>query len=461
MGRIFAVFIIIFSIASGFWSCEVPEERFMTFSEGEGLRFSSDSVVFDTLFTTLGSVTRRLKVFNDRPNAIKIEHIHLAGTETPFRVWVNGQPLEMIQEQVIIGGDSMLVLVEVTIDPMDENLPFLVTEDLIFISGPVTQSVKLVAWGQDAVFLGNQSLECGSRWTNDRPYVLTGSVLVDSLCVLEIDAGARIFAVPGAYLFVRGSMQAEGTAADQISFLNIRQDPPFNQGPGQWGGLIFLEGTFENIINHVVIRNSEYGFRIGAPDEDEETDLKISNTIIENTSIGGVVSFTSDIHLTNVLIKNSIGPLLGVFAGGNVIVEHCTFANFGFGISREEPVLVLSNNIILSNGELLTAPLNASLLNTIIWGDGQEEIALGQSEGVGFSVEWGTNLLKTQQEIFQGGPSLINQNPLFVNPSEYDYRIQSESPARGAGVDIGIETDILGQTRSNPPDLGAYSYQPE
>ena len=54
---------------------------------------------------------------------------------------------------------------------------------------------------------------------------------------------------------------------------------------------------------------------------------------------------------------------------------------------------------------------------------------------------------------------LVNKDPRFEDPSKLDYRIDSISPAIGAGKVIGgIPFDILGHERGTTPALGAYEY---
>ena len=48
-------------------SCKKP----LSFSNGN-LSFSADTLVFDTVFTTIGSVTKRLKIYNNSNKTLKI-----------------------------------------------------------------------------------------------------------------------------------------------------------------------------------------------------------------------------------------------------------------------------------------------------------------------------------------------------------------------------------------------------
>jgi len=55
-----------------------------------------------------------------------------------------------------------------------------------------------------------------------------------------------------------------------------------------------------------------------------------------------------------------------------------------------------------------------------------------------------------------GSHSLTGTNPLFVNPAGDDYHLLSNSPAVGAGLNVGVATDLDGQPRRDPPTIGAY-----
>ena len=53
-------------------------------------------------------------------------------------------------------------------------------------------------------------------------------------------------------------------------------------------------------------------------------------------------------------------------------------------------------------------------------------------------------------------------DPGFVEVSNHDYQLTHTSPARDAGIDVGVETDYEGNPRpyGDRPDIGAYEYLP-
>ena len=77
------------------------------------LTFSTDTLTFDTVFVTLGSVTRAFKVFNTSNKAVKVEDIrlkHLVGTQ--FRINVDGISGDHVTDVEIPAKDSIYIFVE-------------------------------------------------------------------------------------------------------------------------------------------------------------------------------------------------------------------------------------------------------------------------------------------------------------------------------------------------------------
>ena len=114
------------------------------------LAFSTDTMVFDTVFTTIGSSTRNFRVYNPNRQSIEISSVRLAGgANSPFRMNVDGEPTNHAQNLTVAPGDSLFVFVEVTIDPNNQNSPLRTMDSIVFETNGNLQDVKLVAWGQD------------------------------------------------------------------------------------------------------------------------------------------------------------------------------------------------------------------------------------------------------------------------------------------------------------------------
>lgn len=440
------------------YSC-TPDSEIIDDNPGTEVQFSTDTVLFDTLFTSVGSITRRLRVINPNKGAIRLNNISLArGTESPYSIIVNGDEGTSFDDVVIFGEDSLLVLVEVTIDPNDEDLPFLVKDSILVRQSDISQDVKLISWGQDANFLNNIILDCDETWTAERPYVIVEGVLVDSLCRLTIEQGTKVFFDNGASLFVQGQMEVRGDTAEQVLFTSIRNDGIFENTAGQWGGIFFLEGSQGNIIDHAVISNGQFGLRIGTPDDNNVPDVTVTNTIIQNMSESGILAFTSDVDAANTLVYNCGSHLVGNFAGGNYRYYHCTFTNEPTDFRRDEPSVQFSDNIVLADNSTLIDDLSVELINSIIWGNQQDELLIGlQQENARLVIQ--NNVIRTTQEEFDTNDNIIGQElnfPGFVSPFQRNYALDSLSVARDNGIPIGVEIDIRRLPRDENPDIGAF-----
>lgn len=447
---------VLFIIGTSLLNC-VPEEEAIDFDYSNGLMFSSDTILFDTIFTGAGSTTQRLKVFNPNSKALKIDHIELGlGISSPYRILVNGTELNYSEEILLLGKDSMLILVEVFIDPQDENSPYLVQDSIVFNTNGKSQDVKLVAWGQDANYLGNEVLQCNTAWTKERPYVIYKSILVDSLCQLTIEKGTNIYGAKDAFIYVKGNIFADGSPEERITFRNERLDPAYDNIPSQWGGIIFLEGSNDNYINFSIIRNAIYGIRLGSPDQDTIPDIILKNTIIENMGNSGILCFSSDLYAENILVNNCIELNCGNIAGGNYIYRHCTFANYSFNFIRQTPSFFISDNIILDDNSAIIEDIYIEIQNSIIDGNMEDELFFDLDGGANSLFVFNNSMFKSTISELDTLGNILNKNPEFVDPSRYNYRLDTLSPAKDMGAFVGVDYDLDNNQRDELPDLGAY-----
>jgi hypothetical protein len=172
-------------------SCRRDE---ITTDSSAKITFSTDTLLFDTVFTTIGSITKIVKVYNTNSQAIQIASIDLAGGSlSQFRINVNGDNGTHFEDVFIESGDSLFIFVEVTVDPNNANTPYVIEDQIVFNTNGNNQVVQLAAWGQDAYFHGGTTqnqlyeLPCGAVWNNDKPHVIYGIVAVDSTCNLTIN----------------------------------------------------------------------------------------------------------------------------------------------------------------------------------------------------------------------------------------------------------------------------------
>ncbi|NQZ76434.1 MAG: right-handed parallel beta-helix repeat-containing protein, partial [Ekhidna sp.] len=235
-----------------------------------------------------------------------------------------------------------------------------------------------------------------------------------------------------------------------------RFDGIYNEVPGQWNGIYFLEGSTENEISHAEIFNGQVGLRIGTPDEDDIPDVRISNTAIYNMSTAGILAFTSDVMATNTLIYNCGTYLVGGFAGGNHTYLHCTFSNEPAFFVQDEPTVQFSDNLVLSENEVLTDELNLNIFNTIIWGTADEELLLNNGGGQQITAILQSNIIRSENELEGNFTSTAVNFPGFVDAFFGDYQLDTLAFAKDKGSIIGVTTDLNGITRDDMPDIGAF-----
>ena len=166
-----------------------------------------------------------------------------------------------------------------------------------------------------------------------------------------------------------------------------------------------------------------------------------------------------------------------IAVGGENEFRQCTFANYWSRTIRQDPSFVLSNNLVFYDSEgnknVLLGNLNAYFGNCIIYGTNDEEMLYSDDEGAEFNYTFDHCNLKTEMELSSTEFYINcqqNQDPLFVDYSTYNFRIDTLSPVIDSGsMDvvsnslIDIEFDLDGNSRitDDAPDIGAYEFIPQ
>lgn len=228
MLRGFVIFIVIIFLSS----CEKPIRNDVSV-----LAFSDDTIFFDTVFSTIGSTTRELRVINISRDRLLIDNIYLAGgTQSPFRINIDGEPVLSKKQVQIFPRDSIIIFVDVIIDPINANHPVFISDSIIFETGGDAQKVFLNAWGQDIILFRDQVIQT-STWSQLKPYLIYGNLLVDTSQTLFIEKGVKVLFHKNSSMTVAGNIIVSGTYDAPVLFASDRLEKPYYDVPGQWKGI--------------------------------------------------------------------------------------------------------------------------------------------------------------------------------------------------------------------------------
>ncbi len=312
-------------------SCE--DEETYTTSPSALLDFSADTVRFDTVFTTIGSSTQLFKVYNRGGESLMLPSIRLAsGGRSGFRVNVDGMSGTEFADVEVRDGDSLYVFVEVTVDPRNEDNPFLLRDSLQFhLQSGLYQQVQLEAYGQDMIVLRGVSFATDTTLTGERPYVVYDSLCVDSGVTLRLSEGVRLHFHSGAFMRVDGTLRAEGSVERPVVFRGDRLDNmfdylPYDRMDNQWGGIILGASSYDNYLNHADIHSGGWGIRCDSADV-ALNKLTIENSVIHNVAGDALSAVNGRLWVGNSELTNAGRHCLSV-RGGDVQVFFSTLASF-------------------------------------------------------------------------------------------------------------------------------------
>lgn len=436
-------------------------------SPADRLAFSTDSVLFDTIFTQQGTATKVFKVYNRNDKALLISNIYIAdASNTGFYINVDGSKGPDVYNVEVSAHDSIFVFVEAKVNPSNQNKPLLIKDSIVFITNGARQDVKLQAYGQDALLLKNVELTEGTvTYTADKPYIVYDTLAVREGATLMLEAGTRLFFHDKAKLVVEGRIVAAGGINNPVTLRGDRTDNmfsylPYDRLPGQWNGVYIREKSYGNVFDHVHMRGTVNGLVLDSSDVNREK-IAISNSILHNSKNNLLTVNQSRVSIWNSEISNGAGSLI-MMTGGVAELLQCTLANYFSLFESIHQQMLFFNRF--DDGTLITTP-QAVFDNCIIIG----------STGILFPVNIEGLPILFRSCLFgvsgSDDDNFINSvwkgNPMFnyVGGKEYiyDYRISNAESSAFRSGDESLLTDkarrdMYGVERpyGQLPDIGAY-----
>jgi len=452
-------------ISAVFFSCK--KESFIT-GTGASLGLSKDSLKFDTVFTTTGSVTQSFKILNTNNQKLLLSSVKLAGgAASAYKMNMNGTPATELDNITIAANDSIYVFVTVTVNPTTANLPFIISDSISINYNGQTRLVHLEAFGQNANFIRNGLITGNVSFTNTLPYVILGGLQVANTGTLTINAGARVYCHADAPLLVDGQLVSNGTKAQPVIFTGDRLDDPYRNFPASWPGIIFRSASKNNLLQFTYIKNAYQAVVVQQPSVNANPKLILKQSIIDNAYDAGILCSNSFVTAENVLISNC-GRNIRAEQGGTYSFTHCTSAAYSNEFIFHKYAAVYLSDV---NNNNQTAPLSVLLRNCIFYGDAgfvDNEIETRRGGTGVFNVAVNHCLYRAVNDPADATfiSSIKNLDPLFdsidIQHRYFDFHTTKDPAA--PGVDKGVATSLLkdldDQNRNvGLPDIGAYEKQ--
>ena len=451
------------------------------------LSFSHDTVCFDTVFTEMGSSTRKIMVYNPNKNALNIEQVSMQNG-VYFHINLDGENnRDMLRDITVRGGDSLFLFVRAYIDPQSEDSPVFIEDKIAFKVNGNIQEVTLQAYGQNVERIqGKNGLKIYQdlKLSNKKPYVIYDTVAVAG--DLTIEAGTTIYMHERALIHVYGNMTALGTKEQPIIFRGDRTDMlydsvPYRMASGQWNGiyLIHAEGTVPPVykMDYVDILSGSVGLYVYSESTGSKLPkLTLSNSRIHNHSIYGLVLQNVNAEVVNSEISNCASYCVYLAGGKHDFVHNTIAAYYGYpytnlnihqNIVPEDVAAVYINNLSKN-----MAKTNSSFYNCIITGGRKQSLMVATPLPDYYGGRFEGNYLRSdsldkafaKNNVYASDSDTCvfkNIYYLYKKYHYYDFRLDSLSPARGIGdsiVALEYPTDMVGCPRKGKPDAGCYEY---
>jgi hypothetical protein len=449
-------------IVASLTSCKKP----LLLSKGN-LEFSVDTLVFDTVFTTIGSTTQQFKIYNPENKTVEIEEIELMGGEnSPFRMNIDGYMTTMLTNITIEGKDSLFAFVEVTLSTNGQTLPLIIEDSIRFRTNGVDQYVKLAVWGQDAYFHYKDIMET-QLWPNDKPHVIYGFAAVDSAETLTIQEDTDVYLHKNAILYVyKGTLDIQGSLGHEVTFQGDRLESLYDDVSGQYYGIYFQEAR-PSTINYAIIKNGTSGIHLFSRDNAfSGYTLTVTNTTITNNARYGIFIYSgAKVKAENCVIAKNGNHALLVLEGGDFNFNFCNLIGFGESQSSTPAVGISNFYNDFANGTQNIGSINeGKIYNSVIYGGQDVELVIDtlSDSAVNLNFDIRNCSIKRTPTMTDSFLASIfwNNNPLFTSITENDFTFSSGSILNGNGNSIlqgFLPTDIAGNPRVAPTvDIGAY-----
>lgn len=453
------------------------------------LLFSRDTIMFDTSFAQVGSMSKVFIVRNTGNRDLTLKSVYLEkGSASRFRINVDGTPGPKVDEVEILAGDSIYVFVESTVDPVGSSGSLFEDDRIVFDYNNGPDHVYLAAPGQDAIYYypNDTLLDSYGRkypvrilqgshvWTQGKPIVIVGTLVVDAGATLTMQPGTHVHMFNGAMIWVYkgGVLKMLGESNRRVVVEGTRLGAQYANLAGQWDRIWINEGSTEHVIRHAIIKNGRMGIQAGGLDLSDGSsprNLLIEQTSIFNMTVTGILSLNYNITANTVFVNQFSQYGMALLLGGSYNLRHVTISGYQSG-TRPQPGLFFANYYQAQEGLYVNA-MNFKAENSIFYGTNPTEVAFDWDNGAAMNYQFRNCLLKVDEQTSTTGPEFVNiirnKDPKFYAPYYYDPSLMSDSPVRdsadvtltGSSPSLLFDYHGINRLMNGRSDMGCAEYK--
>lgn len=324
------------------------------------------------------------------------------------------------------------------------------------------------------------------------PYIVTGNLIVDEDASLAMEPGTTLSFDGQWSLTVRGTLIAQGTASNEITFTSGQPSP----APGDWGQIVFeassppatfdVQGTYTggNVLQYVIVEYGGGGENVAYTLEAQFTTFYLDHSTIRYNDTAGVrLNNFSDrekeVYITNNQIYDNINDGVSITDGIRVVVTANTIANHRkqgrfvsvvYGIfveSRDkDSVIHIANNTIENNeAQAITWDGQGNLVlnsNRVISNTGGILFETFRRLSGNVQAQVRDNLIRDNQSSGLATDSLADFDVLIISGNQIQGNTAQRERGGGILLDRFDDTGAISVTnnaiRGNTAQLGGGIY---
>jgi len=243
----------------------------------------------------------------------------------------------------------------------------------------------------DEIQIIGGTITSSALWNHGNPYKILGNININNYITLTLSPGSVMKFDGDYYLKVYGTLNANGTLEDRITFSSYQTSP----ANGDWRYIYFYHADGANILNYCDIYYG--GSNNGNIFMEGSANVTISNCNIKYSATNGIHMYATSPDIFNCSFSNNSSHGIYTNNDSNPLITNCTLStNDGHGIYANTATSdfdLTGGNITNNGGAAVRLSANAVDLmdNVTISGNNPDEIQV-LGENLTSDAQWNHNL---------------------------------------------------------------------